>query len=87
MLATIFSPARIRILLHCHTIPDPLPNWDSPMVAGVLNEFKKSGVIEQTTHNCYVTTPLGRAWVNALFRVEMPRPAFIDEQGRVLDHT
>lgn len=87
MHSTIFSPARIRILLHCHTIPDPLPNWDAPVVQETLSEFKDAGVIEQTTHNCYVTTPLGKAWVNAICRVEIPRPAFIDEQGRVLDHT
>ncbi len=82
--ATIYSPFRIGILLHCHTNPAAF-DLDHDAVFETLKEFEEMGVIKEASHGYYNTTPLGKAWVNALCNVKVPKYAFIDEQGRVLD--
>lgn len=87
ILATIYSPARIQILLRCHVSPEPLPNFDAPVSQETIAEFLRLGVIEphgpiQPGPQAYRTTMLGRAWVAALCNVPIPRTVYLDEQGR-----
>lgn len=48
--------------------------------------FLHIGAIEPDVENdCYRTTPMGKAWVQALCNVRPPRPAFVDEHDNVLE--
>lgn len=89
---TIYCPARIEFLLHCHTRPDGFEHQDASVHAELIPEWLAAGVIERHepfevtpfTRPHYRTTPLGKAWVRALCNVPMLRAAFLDEAGRVL---
>lgn len=65
-----------------------MENADAPAVREITEEFLRLGVIcfDNNNHGAiaYTTTDLGKAWVQALCNVPIPRTAFIDEQGRVL---
>ena len=76
------SPVEVRFLLHCHAIIGPFEN--SPIKKGMADSFITSGVIEPTDEGCYVTTPLGAAWCKAICAVPMPKQAFVDANGKVI---
>lgn len=84
-LRAIGTPNNIEVLLHCHTTPAPHPRRHAPAVADALALLRTLGAIEATAdENVETTTALGRAWVEALCRVPLPRAAFVDERGEVL---
>lgn len=84
---TKLSPLQIEILLHHHTSPTAfLP--DSSAYLDERNDFIRNGclvAVEMNGEIIFQTTPKGAAWVEALRRVQMPREAFIDEHGNILD--
>jgi len=82
---TIYSPSNIEVLLHCHTCPRPHPRLEAGAVKDAIMMFLHLGAIEPDTKNNYKTTPMGKAWVQALCNVRPPRPAFVDESGNVLE--
>lgn len=82
---TIYSPNNIEVLLHCHTCPSPHPRLEAGAVKDAITGFLHVGAIEPDPENdCYRTTPMGKAWVQALCNVRPPRAAFVDEHGNVL---
>lgn len=85
-LRAIGTPSNIEVLLHCHTTPLPHPRREAPAVADALALLRNLGAIEPSDihHEVETTTALGRAWVEALCRVPLPRMAFVDERGEVL---
>jgi hypothetical protein len=82
---TIYSPNNIDVLLHCHTCPRPHERFNAPAVQDAIRDLLNAGAIEPDGDERFSTTPLGRAWVQALCSVPPPRTAFIDEQGRVIE--
>lgn len=86
---TIFSPNNIEVLLHCHTSPRPHPRInDAQAVMDAVDMFLKLGAIEidrdAEDSNVYKTTPMGKAWVNALCNTPPPTLAYVDENGKIL---
>jgi hypothetical protein len=85
---TIFSPANIEILLHCHVSPEPIPNLEAPAIAETVRDFISIGAIEPNRQEGdesprrYKTTALGRAWVQALCSVPPPAVVFLDQTGK-----
>jgi hypothetical protein len=85
-MTTIGCPSNIEVLLWCHLERNAHPKADAPAINETIKEFLSMGVIEtvDAVKGVYKTTPLGDAWVQALCNVKVPQPAFVDEQGRVL---
>jgi hypothetical protein len=88
---TLHCPAAIEFLLHCHSSPEPWPRMDAPVYLDLVPRLLEAGVIEldkrghpSVLRSSYQTTPLGKAWVEALCRVPMPRAVFVDERGEIL---
>lgn len=83
----IYSPARVRLLMHYHAIIEPIDNPDSICHIEETANLKDLGAIEPdpTSPSHYKTTPLGQAWVQAICNVPMPTREFIDEMGRVIN--
>jgi hypothetical protein len=82
-LRSIGTPNNIEVLIHCHVTPLPHPRRNAPAVANALRLLRDLGAIE-ATEDGETTTALGRAWVEALCRVQMPRAVFVDGNGEVL---
>lgn len=81
----IYSPFNIEILLHYHVSPEPHPRIELESVRHFTDELVKLGVIvHKQSPNSYITTDLGRSWVEALCNVELPRQAYVDGNGKVL---
>lgn len=81
----IFSPNNIDVLLHFHVSDEPHPRREAPAVQDAIAWFLDIGVIAHGEHPyCYRTTDLGKAWVESLCNVPIPRRAFIDEMGRII---
>lgn len=79
------TPCEISVLLHFYVSPLPHERHDAPAVSAAIRWFLDVEAIRRgDTPNTYVTTPLGKAWVEALCRVPKPRLAYLDEQNRVL---
>lgn len=81
------SPLRLRLLLDIYSMP---LNWAHPNPPQVeaLRDFAALGVTEKNVDtDTYSLTPLGRAWVESVLSVPIPKPAFIDEMGRVIAYT
>lgn len=89
----IGCPANIEFLLHCHVKYDSVfERHTSPHHVELIADWLEAGVIKRheifgatpCTPISYRTTLLGKAWVEALGRVPMPRCAYIDQDGTVL---
>lgn len=86
-MTTIYSPNNIDVLLHCHASVGPHPRIEARAVQEAIDALMMVGAIapDMRMPQCYTTTPLGHAWVQALCNVPRPKVAFIDEMGRVLE--
>jgi len=92
-MTSLYCPANISILLHCHCSPEPIPHYipsdDAPPVTiEAIDGLMAAGAIEpdrEAGEGHFRTTPLGRAWVKALCDLPPPRQAFIDQAGRVIN--
>lgn len=82
----IFSPNNIEVLLHFHTSSTPHPRREAGAVADAITQFLHWGAIENVERDIFRTTPLGKAWVQALCNVPIPRRAFVDETNVVLGY-
>lgn len=87
MSETIYSPLRVRLLLHCFVSSHlPIPNIEQPAQSEDVQDLVRLSAIARTTDAaCYETTKLGRAWVEAICNVKVPRVAYLDEMGRELE--
>lgn len=83
---TLETPLAIEILLQAHCSPGPISNPEAPSVQATVAALVMMNAIERTEAplNRFRTTKLGRAWVEALCRVPIPRQVYLDEQGREL---
>lgn len=81
------TPNDIEVLLHCHVSPTPHPRLEYPGVSESLRMLKGAGLITQTDgmYNTYETTPRGRAHVEQLCNLELPRLQWVSRDGVVLD--
>lgn len=84
---TIGTPNNIDVLLHCYSCRGPHERIDAPAVQGAISELLDAGAIENVGDRIYTATALGKAWALALCNVPPPRNVFVDEQGRVLEHS
>lgn len=84
----IFSPNNIGVLLHYYTQGfTPHPRLYAPAVSEAVGMFFTLGCLRAgDSPGCYEVTARGRAWVEALLRVECPRVAFVDEKGNILGY-
>jgi hypothetical protein len=79
------SPLAVNCLLHFHTRPTRLVNFDTPASIDVTEMFLRVGAIAVTEeHGVYNTTALGAAWVSAICNTPPPTLAFIDAAGNVI---
>jgi hypothetical protein len=86
-MTTLQTPSTIEVLIHCHCTPTPHPRNHAPAVQDAIRELLEYDAIESAPEdgeNCYRTTPLGAAWLNALERVPIPRLVYVDTDGHVL---
>ena len=86
------APGEVEVLLWCHYSPHVHPRFAVEWTRDVLARFESLGVIEkaephhtnETPGTRYVTTALGKAWVEAICRTPMPRQVFVDSHGEIL---
>ena len=87
---TIFCPAHIEFLIHCNMRPHLVfDRIDAPAFVELARQWTELGVIRKATDVPHwdrrrFITPLGRAWLQAIENVQLPRAVFLDEQGREL---
>lgn len=79
----IATPNNIEVLLHCHTTPVEHPRYGAPAVKEAFEMFKELGAIKKNG-GYYVTTDLGRAWVESLCNTQIPKSVYVDEHGTIL---
>ena len=83
----IGSPHRIEVLMwyHCRCVEHD--RIGIPLVKETIMELIDLGALEASDENGsgYRTTPLGRAWVNAICATRLPAVAFVDEMGRIIE--
>ena len=83
---TIFSPSNIEVLLYFHSRADPHPRQAAPAVAEAIVQFMALGVLARSKEpGCFETTPLGRAWVEALCNTPPPVLRFTDQSENLLE--
>lgn len=84
----IFSPNNIGVLLHYYTRGfTPHPRLGASAVNDAIGTFVTLGCLRAgDSPGCYETTARGKAWVEALLRVECLREAFIDGYGVILGY-
>lgn len=81
----IGSPSNIEVLLHCYRSAQIHPRAEADAVIEAIEGFLACGAIEPAEdEGGYRTTALGRAWVEALCRVPMPRCVYVDKEGSFL---
>ncbi len=83
---TVFSPAAITFLLHCHTTPLPFERAGAPFYGELCARWLEEGVIKHDDEQdgVFLTTELGAAWVKALCNVKKPTSVYVDEHGVIL---
>jgi hypothetical protein len=86
---TIHSPLAIEILMWHHTRMDAY-SWPSEATAQPqeIERLKRLGALRETSFPDgmrLTITPLGTAWVKAICNTPIPREAFIDGHGRVIE--
>lgn len=83
---TIYSPVRMAILMHIYCRPSPLELPESEVRSQTLLDFLHHGVIrdDPESGSGYSITDRGRAWINAILKTRLPRPAWVDAQGQVI---
>lgn len=85
-MTSIYSPHNIQILLWCHISSEPYSNMDTPAAEQSFKELEACGAIAKTpVANVWATTPLGKAWVQALCNVPPPTLIYVDEMGQPLN--
>lgn len=86
---TIWTPLAIKILLQAHVYPWLVENYEAPAVRDEVERLTGLKAVEPVfvegrRETMIGATALGKAWVEALCRVQIPRAVFLDEQGREL---
>jgi hypothetical protein len=80
------TPNELEILIHCHTTPTAHPRHDAPAVQEALAWFMEDGIIKPTdTCRVFTTTNKGRAWLSDILATPMPRQAWINSSGKVIE--
>jgi len=80
------TPLKIELLLHYHTTSAPHPHADNRCWKEAHEELLEFEVIYfDSEHDCYRTTPFGKAWVQALCQLPPPKQVFVDQLGKVIE--
>jgi hypothetical protein len=81
--ALVGSPCFVECLLRCYWSPLAHPKLEAPATQDAIAYFLKMGAIKPDgrKEDVWRTTPLGKAWVDAICNTEIPSPAFCDAQG------
>lgn len=87
MNAVLGSPAVVETLFHYHTRPYPHPSIKAPAIAETTRILLECGAIEKDADksNEYRTTEMGKAWVKAICDTPMPKRAYVDSHGKVIE--
>lgn len=90
MRETLKTPKEIEVLLHYHCYPTPHPQAEAISTINAVNKLLECGALGRSTVPpgnpiLYNTTDLGYAWVEALKRVPIPRVAYVDERGDMIE--
>ena len=81
------TPNDVDVLLHYYTSDVPHKRIDVPAVRESTDSFLRYGVIYKIgASDCYSTTPLGKAYVQAICSTPLPRMKYVcGLTGKVLD--
>jgi hypothetical protein len=81
-MATIaeFSPAYIRLLLHFHSILEPLVRPDAPVTIQAIHDFLDDELIERSDRHPagYQTTTKGNCMIEIWAKSPQPRMIWVD---------
>lgn len=67
------TPLEISMLIHCCTSKAAMPNASFIAQQDVLNRFICAGIISNDSgDNVFYATDKGRAWLEAILRVQLP---------------
>ena len=85
---TIFSPARIKILLEIY-LDDSVEYKGTPIRTETIGDFLEHEIIDfkKGSIDTYELTLKGRAWIQSICDVEMPKVAFTDKAGELINAT
>lgn len=81
------TPLTLQILIHACTSNAPFENAEAPAVKEEIARLETLGVIRPTVEpeKTFNSTPKGNVWLKIILRVPMPTPAFLDENGKVIE--
>ena len=79
------TPNAIEILIHCHVCPAPHPRINARAVQEEIESFLRNGLIREIKPGEYQTTERGAAHIAQLCNTELPRQAWIDCNGQVIE--
>lgn len=81
-----FTPVELEVLLHVYYLPEQHPRANTPAVGKAYAALIMQGLIKANpTEGCYECTSLGRAHVEQLCRLPLPKERWIDYKGDVID--
>lgn len=84
-MSTTLTPLELDVLIHCYVSPAPHPRQDAESVMAACARLYLDEVIEPSDHGGWQTTDKGRAWLAAILRTPMPRQAWVDATGNVIE--
>ena len=80
------TPNYIEVLIHCHTAPCIHPRIDALVVMGAIEKLLKQDLIfKMGGQEYYVTTKRGKAHMKQLCDLEIPKQAWVDANGEIID--
>ena len=79
------TPNDIEILIHCHVSPTPHPREGDSAVRESLNNFVWHELIRIDINGIYRTTERGAAHLEQLCDMPLPRNAWVDASGRIIE--
>jgi hypothetical protein len=83
---TLRTPNNIEVLLHYYYSPDPHPQHTALAVEEAITVLLGYGCLQpENTPRVYKVTPLGAAWIQLLCATPIPRVAYVDAAGKVID--
>ncbi len=81
------TPNAIEILIHCYVSPTPHPRIDAPAVGEEIAAMLRNDLIAPVKGSpfCYRTTQRGEMHIWQLCEMPLPRRAWVNAFGEVLE--
>ena len=82
------TPYELTVLIHHYISPGLFPQHDTDLYKDTTTRFVHDGlfsVCSQQT-NGFIVTDLGKAWLHSILKTPVPKLAYVDVDGNVIDY-